>query len=190
MKYISYFLIIAALSLFSCNSHKTDNRNTEIQSETIKSNNSSRSDKDLVSVKGIVDPYLQLKNALVGDKSSEASTFGGMLLESLKTFDKSSLTPDQKKTFEELAGDAMEHAEHIGANGGNIEHQREHFDMLSKDIYDLAKAFYAGEVLYKEFCPMYNQGKGAFWLSDSKEILNPYFGKKMLTCGTVMEELN
>ena len=91
------------------------------------------------------------------------------------------LTAAQKKTYEDVEADAREHAEHIGANGGNIAHQREHFELLSKDIYDLVKAFGGGQVLYKDFDPMFNNGKGAFWLSETKEIKNPYMGKAMLT---------
>jgi hypothetical protein len=34
-----------------------------------------------------------------------------------------------------------EHAEHIGDNSGKIEHQREHFAMLSKDINDFVQTF-------------------------------------------------
>ena len=30
---------------------------------------------------------------------------------------------------------------------------------------------------------------GAFWLSEHKEILNPYMGQAMLTCGEVKETL-
>ena len=42
---------------------------------------------------------------------------------------------------------------------------------------------------YRQFCPMAFDFKGAFWLSDSEEILNPYFGEEMLTCGNVDVEL-
>jgi Cu(I)/Ag(I) efflux system membrane fusion protein len=31
--------------------------------------------------------------------------------------------------------------------------------------------------------------EGAYWLSDSEQIRNPYFGDKMLTCGVVKEKL-
>lgn len=104
-------------------------------------------------------------------------------------FDKSALKEEEKKAFEDIADDAKEHAEHIGMNAGNIKHQREHFDMLSKDMYDLVKKFAAGEKIYVGYCPMYNDNKGATWLSETKEIKNPYFGKDMNTCGTIKEEL-
>lgn len=142
-----------------------------------------------VSVKEIVSNYLQLKNAFTKDNSNDAATAGKALEAAFKSFDKSALTAEQKKTYEDIASDAIEHAEHIGENGGNIKHQREHFDLLSKDVYDLVKAFGAGQTLYKDFCPMYNDNKGAIWLSETKEIKNPYFGKSMPTCGTMKEEL-
>ena len=46
------------------------------------------------------------------------------------------------------------------------------------------------QTLYKDFCPMYSDGKGATWLSETKEIKNPYLGKKMPTCGSMKEEIN
>ena len=88
-----------------------------------------------------------------------------------------------------MEADAMEHAEHIGANGGNIAHQREHFELFSKDIYDLIKVFGGGQILYRDFDPMFNNGKGAFWISETNEIKNPYIGKAMLTRGTIKEEI-
>lgn len=89
-----------------------------------------------------------------------------------------------------LLYDAREHAEHIGKNGGNIAHQREHYVMLSKDIADLIKTFGSGgQTLYKDFCPMANDGKGAIWISEVKEIKNPYLGSKMPTCGSMKQEI-
>jgi hypothetical protein len=160
---------------------RTDN--TPVTTETVSYGNSS------VSVKGIVSAYIQLKNAFTQDNSAAAATVGKELEIVFKNFDKTTLTAAQKKIYEDVEVDAREHAEHIGANSGNIEHQREHFELLSKDIYDLVKAFGGGQILYKDFCPMYNNGKGAFWLSETKEIKNPYLGKTMPTCGTIKEEI-
>jgi hypothetical protein len=142
-----------------------------------------------VSIKEIVSSYLQMKNAFTEDNSAGAATAGKKLEAAFKNFDKSALTAAQKKTYEDVEADAREHAEHIGANGGNIAHQREHFELLSKDIYDLVKTFGAGQILYKDFDPMVNNGKGAFWLSETKEIKNPYMGKAMLSSGSIKEEI-
>lgn len=139
--------------------------------------------------KGLVGSYLELKNALAKDNSNDAATAGKSLADGFGKFDKSALTATQKKSFEDIADDAHEMAEHIGKSAGNIPHQREHFDMLSKDMYDLVKLFGAGQPLYVGHCPMYNNKKGAIWLSESKTIINPYMGSAMSTCGTIKEEL-
>ena len=111
------------------------------------------------------------------------------MLKAFNDFDVTILREDERKTFTDIAADAKENAEHIGENAGNIKHQREHFDMLSKDMYELVKTSTAGEQIYVDYCPMYNNDKGAIWLSETKEIKNPYLGKEMETCGSVKEEL-
>jgi Cu(I)/Ag(I) efflux system membrane fusion protein len=37
---------------------------------------------------------------------------------------------------------------------------------------------------------MAKNGKGAFWLSEIRNIRNPYFGNKMIDCGETKETLN
>ena len=143
--------------------------------------------KVVASIEEIIEDYLQLKNSLVSDNSKSAAAFGKEMFDSMVRLDKSLLTTDQKKIYVDIEEDAKEHAEHIGENEGNIEHQREHFDILSNDLYDLVKEFGSGQVLYKDFCPMYNDKKGAIWLSETKEIKNPYLGKNMSTCGSIKE---
>jgi hypothetical protein len=131
-----------------------------------------------------------MKNDFANNDDKGAADAGNKMLKAFNGFDESSLKEADKKSFEDIRDDAKEHAEHIGMNAGNIKHQREHFDMLSKDMYDLVKKFGAGEKIYVDFCPMYNDKKGVTWLSETKEITNPYFGKDMNTCGTIKEELN
>lgn len=92
----------------------------------------------------------------------------------------------QKKAYADIASDAEENAEHISENGGNIKHQREHFQSLSGDIYDLVKVFGTSQTLYKDYCPMAK----ASWLSEVKVIKNPYLGKNMPTCGTLKETIS
>ena len=67
-----------------------------------------------------------------------------------------------------------------------IEHQREYFAKLSNSMYALVFNFKANETeAYLQYCPM----KKASWLSNSKDIKNPYYGKKMLDCGSVKATL-
>ena len=74
-------------------------------------------------------------------------------------------------------------------NGKTLDDLRFVFSPLSDQLYHTLKKFKVGAQGYRQFCPMAMNNKGAFWLSDSDEILNPYFGDAMLTCGNVEEEL-
>jgi hypothetical protein len=47
-----------------------------------------------------------------------------------------------------------------------------------------------GKTVYYQFCPMMNDGNGAYWLSETRDIRNPYYGESMLTCGETVETLN
>lgn len=192
MKNIFFGLAIAAISFTACNSGgNASNENNSSNTDTAHSamQHDHPEAKNAASVNEIVSGYLQVKNALANDNGNEAANVSKAIGDAMQKFDKASLTPEQKKVYEEVEADIKEHAEHIGTNGDKIEHQREHFDVLSKDMYDLVKAVGSGQTLYQDFCPMYNDNKGAIWLSETKEIKNPYLGKKMPTCGTVKEEI-
>ena len=191
-------MVISTIAFTACNSSnnkpevsqtKAVNDLPAIKPQTNDTAGPNKEVKAAASIKEIVNIYLQLKNAFTKDNTNGAAAGGTALETAFQNFDTAILSDSQKKVFEDIADDAKEHAEHIGKNGGNIAHQREHFEMLSKDMYDLVKAFGGGQVLYKDFCPMYNKGKGAFWISETKEIKNPYYGKAMSTCGTVKEEI-
>lgn len=145
--------------------------------------------KTAFSTTAIVRSYLNLKNTLTQDNSKAAANAGKMLHETLQKTDINSLDSKEKSLYTEIAESIGENAEHIAANATNIVHQREHFDMLSKDVSDLIDTFGSEGKLYKDFCPMYNDNKGAIWISEKKEIINPYMGKEMLSCGSVQKEL-
>lgn len=190
MKNTFFAIAIGTITLAACyNSSNKLNETNKINNESTKANVATSQLKSSSPVGEILADYLQMKNAFANDNDKEAAADGNKMVKSFENFDEASLTADKKKIFNDIRDDAKENAEHIGMNAGNIKHQREHFDMLSKDMYDLVKAFGAGRTLYQDYCPMYNDNKGATWLSETKEIKNPYLGKDMDTCGSVKEEL-
>jgi hypothetical protein len=189
MKAIIFSLAIGAI-VASCNNGNNSSNKTSNTDSTSKNVNSNASvDRPAVISDEVVDAYLQLKNALTKDNAKDAAVAGKKLREAMRKLDGASFLPEQKKVYDETREDINEHAEHIGDNASNIAHQREHFDLLSKDMADLVKAIKPARTLYNDYCPMYNENKGATWLSETKEIQNPYYGKKMITCGTVKEEI-
>lgn len=193
MKKIIIGISIFTIFLSACNSNNNGQNNSS--SDTTENNTDAKipandaATKGTASIQQVVNHYIGLKNALADDNGSEAATHGKALVEAIDKIDTASLPANQRKVFDDAAADAKEMAEHISSNPDKIEHQREHFDMLSKDMYDLVKAFGSGQILYQDFCPMYNDKKGATWLSETKEIKNPYLGNKMPTCGIVKEEI-
>jgi hypothetical protein len=140
-------------------------------------------------MKKITDNYLQIKNALTGGKATEAGEAAKNMSEALKGFDKSLLSADQKKVYDAQEAGLKENAEHISKSTNDIEQQRGHFSTMSEGMYALVKAFGGGKTLYHDHCPMAKENKGAMWLSETKEIKNPYFGDKMMECGSVEEEI-
>nr|WP_315143472.1 DUF3347 domain-containing protein [uncultured Flavobacterium sp.] len=161
------------------NSTMTMDKNTE-KSASAKNSNAS--------INEVVANYLKLKNALVNDNSKEAANSGNALIATIGKVDMNSISKEQMKDYMDIAESAKENAEHIGENEGKLDHQREHFVMLSKDMNDLIQLFGTSRKLYLDFCPMADDNKGAVWISETKEIKNPYFGKDMATCGSIKKE--
>lgn len=138
-------------------------------------------------ISGIVTHYLHIKNALVSNNSSEAATAAKEFISVASSIDKTKLTTEGQKMFGDVSASLNEHATHISTNGSNIKHQREHFQELSEDVYDLVKVVGSNTTLYKDYCPMLK----ANWISETKDINNPYYGNgsDMATCGELKETL-
>lgn len=143
--------------------------------------------KAAAGIKEIVDHYLHIKNALSSDNAGEAASGAKAMENAIGKLDKSLLTAEQKTAYDANEEELKEHAEHIGKNGDNIKHQRSHFVQMSEVVYELVKNFGAGRPLYHDHCPMARDNQGAMWVSEVKEIKNPYFGSEMFKCGRVEE---
>ena len=185
--------VIIATVLTACGNNDTSSAETTQSTKDTTANANTEINNTVTaqtaSVDEVVTTYIKLKNALADDNGNQAANAGKQMSEAMIKLDVASFNADQKKMYDEVKEDIKEHAEHISTNGSKIEHQREHFDILSKDMYDLVKAFKPSQTLYVAHCPMYNDNKGANWLSEVKEIKNPYLGKKMPDCGEVKEEI-
>lgn len=121
--------------------------------------------------------YLKVKDALVGTDGKAAQKAATGLV-NFTSNSEDRLVAKIQKDAEAISQTADPHV------------QRDRFYSLSQNIYDLVQSTKANETpLYKQFCPMARENKGAFWLSAEKEVMNPYFGDQMLNCGVVQEEL-
>ncbi len=154
--------------------------------EMTTSNDSMDSNDQTIDAKQVLADYMTLKDALVATNKDDAAKAGKKLESTLNGFDVSSYTAEQQTELKDIIADAKEHAEHIGKS--EMDHQREHFKTLSKDMIDMVGITGTENTLYQQFCPMYDGGSA--WLSMEKEIKNPYYGSKMMACGKVQKEIN
>ncbi len=139
---------------------------------------------------GVFITYVSMKDAFVATDAAQVKAAAAKTQESLKKVDMMLLTGvahnDWMTYSRGLEASLME----IQASD-DIEAQRASFSKLSDNMYKSIKAYGLGGVkAYYEFCPMAFNNEGGYWLSDVAEIRNPYFGDKMLKCGSVQEKLN
>ncbi len=138
----------------------------------------------------VLSAYYGLKDALVADNAQLAATNAKAMKAALVKIDTKSWTAKDRNMYEPLSKKLETDADHIRDNASKIDHQREHFISLSSNISTIAKTLKINdETAYLQFCPMANNNKGAYWLSKENKVKNPYYGKSMLTCGSVKETL-
>lgn len=198
MKKSIYVIALSVLFLSACKNDKKpaeskDAPNQEMHMEETDAHKHEDQDITATTNKGsataeIIDGYLQIKNALVADNKDAAAEAGTILLTAFSNFNMAQLTEDQHKEYMEIVENAKEQAEHIVKS--QIDHQREHLEVLSNDVNDLIVLLGTDKTLYQDFCPMANDGEGAMWLSEIEAIKNPFYGSKMLKCGKVQRQIN
>jgi Protein of unknown function (DUF3347) len=127
----------------------------------------------------VITSYLGVKNALVAGDSRDAKAKAKKLLAAILLVPVNKFSADQRKVWAAFTDKLQFDSRHISESDA-IDHQREHFASLSKNMYELVKGLKLNDVaLYEQYCPM----KKATWLSETALIKNPYYGSKMLTCG-------
>jgi len=141
------------------------------------------------SFNSVITAYINLKNALAADDNGKARDAAIDLYKAIDKMPADKFSKNNRSTWSKFEKKLSYDAEHI-MESSDLEHQRGHFISLSKNIYAVAKAFNVNtSKLYYQFCPMADGGKGAYWLSETDKIHNPYFGKKMPSCGSTKETL-
>lgn len=148
--------------------------------DVVANNESVSNDYDVITL------YLQVKDDLVAEDGKAAALVSERLVLALEKMDISKYDEEKQSKLKSIVNEAKEHA--IQISKSEINKQREHFKLLSNNMIDLVTITGTESTLYQQYCPMYD--KGGSWLSDSKDIRNPYFGSKMLACGRVEKEFN
>jgi hypothetical protein len=114
--------------------------------------------------------YIGLKDALVGTNTGQAGTSAVRLMNAFADIN--------------VEDSALEAAQNV-AEATNIKEQRAAFVAVTAAVEMMLEGEIASGTVYKQFCPMAFNNEGASWLSSSSDIMNPYFGDKMLRCGRI-----
>ena len=118
----------------------------------------------------VFEQYIQLKTALVNTNSEKTAAISRTLQASVIALEVSEKLTNALQSI---------------AQTRNIEVQRTAFVALTVEVESMLEGALKGGTIYKQYCPMAFGNTGAHWLSNTKEIQNPYFGDKMLKCGRV-----
>lgn len=138
---------------------------------------------------GVFKAYVALKDAFVASDAAKVKSEAESTQKALAATDMKLLTGAAHNDWMAYLG-TMESTLKEIQSATDIEVQRKSFSALSDSFYKSIKAFgLGGSTAYYEFCPMAFDNEGAYWLSEAEQIRNPYFGDKMLTCGSVKETL-
>ena len=137
----------------------------------------------------VYDAYLKMKDAFVASDAKDVSRTAKEMTETMRAVDMSLLMGDSHTLWMEQLNKLGQSASSI-AGSSDIVGQRTAFSDLSNHLYIAIKTFgLLDKTVYYQFCPMAFDNKGAFWLSETDAIRNPYFGDSMLKCGETKETL-
>lgn len=116
--------------------------------------------------------YIVLKDALVSSNKDEAKNAAIQLQKSMEGVADGKMVADEAGKL---------------ASAGSLDEQRKAFSDVSNMMAMLLKGGKLSMgMIYVEYCPMAK----ASWLSNEKEIKNPYYGDQMLNCGSVKEMIH
>ncbi len=184
--YPGFVLGICMLLLVSCGGKST---NEQQQTETNPGATNAVDDQTRNHVNNVLDEYYALNAALVDTDAEKAQSAGEKLAGTFEDFDANTVEEDLRAAYNEISGKIHQHAKEV-AQSEDIEVQRENLVDITAGVYEMLKTFSANEnEVYYAYCPMAFDNTGGYWLSDKKEIRNPYFGSKMLKCGSVKETI-
>lgn len=122
--------------------------------------------------------YIAVKSALASDDFKKTSVAAGEFLKTASVIN--------SKILDEKNLNSLKSESKTISLAKNIDAQRKPFYKLSEVMIAIANENKISEkTIYVQYCPM---AEGS-WLSNEKQIVNPYYGSSMLKCGSVKSEI-
>ena len=153
------------------------------------------------SIDKLMNAYLSVKDAFVEADTAKAKQRTNEFISLLDSIPTEELKKDKDVIMESAKASIAD----IRANAvsllaqTDITEMRQDFRMVTEMMYPafFKTINYEGPKLYLQHCPMaFGEDKGADWISNSEEVVNPYLGKNhpefkgsMLHCGEVKDTI-
>ena len=193
MRLVSIVLLCMFFSFSAC-SEDAEKQQTAVNSNPELKPSSNLGEAATAQLVTLLNNYYTLKDALVATRAGEADNAANKLdktADSLISYIRSDSTQQRDSLLTRLDSIKLEVKAMTGMMDEGCEKKRIHFEGISTAMYALLKQAELNNAnIYRQYCPMAFNNKGAYWLSNTEEIRNPYFGDKMLECGEVTDTLN
>jgi len=181
------FTIDAAAQLAGKNSmmnlpHLKTSKESLDEKKTVKIN---PSPSVTLTLKKMTDAYLNIKNALALKNHNIITSEAALFISQLGDQKNFSADIDQPTLIQ------LNKVMHKINKTKKISEVYGPFAEISDFFYDFLDHYKLKNLtLFRQYCPMAFDNKGAYWLSNTQEIYNPYFGEEMRFCGEIKEQLN
>ena len=147
-----------------------------------------------------VDAYMKIKDAFVEDDTAAVKKNAAQFLACLDSISLEDLKKDSNNIYEGAKATFQDIKANIESmvSQNDITEMRRDFNNATMNMPQIfGWIHYNGNTLYLQRCPMaFGENQGANWLSNSREIVNPYLGKNhpvyhssMLHCGEIIDSV-
>ncbi len=184
-------VFLSAIATSACTSERPPGNN-------IQSPSSGRAPVSLLDSSGtqhlldILQSYYGLKDALTADNAAAADDHAHQLISEISLFpfsgDLDSLLSAEIQALLIPMDSALRAI--VAVKDESCEYKRIAFRQVSDNLLLVIQAAGLQHItIYRQYCPMAFNDRGAYWLSEYSEIKNPYFGRKMAECGEISDIL-
>ncbi len=137
----------------------------------------------------LLQHYLELQTELAADQRAKAGQAAVSLKAVVGTMDPTGLDKRATDAWAVAQLRLTTELNDVERTPMDIEKLRARFEAISLTLLELVDRFghSTNQSLYKAYCPMAFNDKGAIWLQQGTTIANPYFGAKMLRCGSIKQ---
>jgi Cu(I)/Ag(I) efflux system membrane fusion protein len=142
-------------------------------------------------LEGVFSAYFEIHQALSQDDLKSAQPSADRLIKTIDDVDMRLLNETAHQAWMEKQKTVRKSSQSI-AETKDIEMARSAFIPLSESLYTVATQFGTSgtQPIFRFYCSMAADGKGAYWLQNKPGTENPYYGSIMFKCGEQVETIS